>query len=177
MTLVVVGAWFVFVRPQSLGGRANYVIVSGQSMLPGLHDGDLVAAFEMGSYRSGDVVAYRVPEGEVGQGRLIIHRIIGGSAEQGFVVKGDNRGFPDLWRPKPNEIVGRMVGYIPKAGMALVWLRTPLLPAFVASIIVFSMVNSSGPNRNVADAAPKRDRVNRGRHLAPRRGAPARLAG
>ncbi len=56
--------WAHFLRPESLGGRAGYVLVSGQSMEPRYHTGDLVLVHRHASYRVGQVIAYRVPKGD-----------------------------------------------------------------------------------------------------------------
>lgn len=121
--LVALG-WFLFLRPGFLGGPAGYIIVSGPSMEPTLYDGDLAVVLPADEYAPGDIVAFRV------QGGIVIHRIMGGDAVQGFVTRGDNREGPDLWRPKPDDIIGRMVLHLPGTGRVLAWLRQP--PAFAA---------------------------------------------
>ena len=44
----------------------------------------------------------------------MIHRIIGGSAEEGFLMQGDNNDFIDPWELTPDEIVGKAVFIIPR---------------------------------------------------------------
>ena len=148
--MAVAVLWFVFLRPVSLGGPATYVIVAGDSMLPDLRTGDLVLAVRAGSYRAGDVAAYRVPPGEIGAGTLIIHRIVDGSAAQGYVLKGDNRQFRDPWSPRDGEIAGKQVLVVPRVGLALAFLRTPLGLASVAGLLAFALVGGT--------AAPARPR-------------------
>src|SRR6266403_3316682 len=124
--------WAHFLRPESLGGRAGYVLVSGQSMEPRYHTGDLVLVERQSSYHVGQVIAYRVPKGDPMAGAQVIHRIIGGDAQHGFVVQGDNRTAPDVWRPKPRDIVGSAELKIPQAVVLLQYLRSPLLLGLLA---------------------------------------------
>jgi signal peptidase I len=129
--------WAFYLCPQSLGGRAGYVLVSGHSMLPRYHTGDLVLVERKSSYQVGDVIAYRVPKGQVGAGYEVIHRIIGGNAHSGWIVQGDNRSLPDLWRPKNSDIVGARLFWIPKAYLFLRFLHTPLLLGLLAAFGIF----------------------------------------
>jgi signal peptidase len=123
--VAVVVAWAVFLRPQYVGGSAGYVTVSGTSMEPELHTGDIVLVRRRESYRVGDVVAYRVPAGEPAAGRVVIHRIIGGSASAGYVMRGDNRDSNDIWRPHPADVVGKQQVTVPGAGRAAGALLSP----------------------------------------------------
>ena len=100
LVVATVVFWAMFLRPQSLGGPAAYVLVSGKSMEPRYHTGDLVLVERQSHYHVGEVIAYRVPKGDPMAGSQVIHRIIGGDAQHGFVVQGDNRTAPDVWRPK-----------------------------------------------------------------------------
>jgi signal peptidase len=134
--------WAIYVRPQALGGPAGYVLVSGRSMLPRYHTGDLVLVERRASYHLGQVIAYRVPKGDPMAGAQVIHRIIGGNATQGFVVQGDNRTAPDVWRPKPVDIVGAKALRVPNAVLVLQFLRSPVLLALLAACFVFVRVLS-----------------------------------
>jgi signal peptidase I len=137
VALALLAAWFVFLRPQGLGGPADYVMVSGTSMLPTMESGDLVVVTRRASYSVGDVVAFRVPEGDVGGGQQVIHRIIDGSARKGFVLQGDNRSAPDVWRPRPEDIVGAEWVRIPYAGTLLLFARNPF---FVGPFAAFLFI-------------------------------------
>src|SRR4249920_454652 len=104
LALVATLLWFCL--PQSFGGRAGWVLVSGTSMLPHLHTGDLVLVEHQSNYRVGDVIAYRVPRGQIGAGHVVIHRVIGGNGRTGWRMKGDNRTAPDLWYPTNHDVIG-----------------------------------------------------------------------
>jgi signal peptidase len=138
----LLAGWAIYLRPQALGGNAGYVLVSGHSMLPRYHTGDLVLVERQDSYHVGQVIAYRVPKGDAMAGAQVIHRIIGGNAKQGFVVQGDNRSAPDVWRPKPEDIVGAKALRIPNAVLVLQFLRSPVLLALLAACFVFVRVLS-----------------------------------
>jgi signal peptidase I len=136
-----VSAWAVFLRPQLLGGPASYVLVAGTSMKPTLHTGDLVVALKQRSYRAGQIIVYHVPSGP-GKGSLIIHRIVGGSGQIGYLTKGDNRQEPDQWNPKATDVDGRLAVHMPRAGLVVLWLRSPLGVAMLAALVAFVVMQS-----------------------------------
>jgi len=135
----VVGSWWNTVRPVSLGGPMGYVLVRGVSMLPTFHTGDLVLTRREPSYRAGEIVAYHVPRGDFGAGTVVIHRIVGGSGEAGFTMKGDNNSFLDDWHPKPSDIVGRAWLHVDRAGSWMAAVRAPLPLASAAATFVIVM--------------------------------------
>jgi signal peptidase len=137
LVVIVVLFWAQYLRPQSLGGNAAYVLVSGRSMLPRYRTGDLVLVERQSSYHKGEVIAYHVPKGDPMAGAQVIHRIIGGDARHEFVVKGDNRTAPDVWRPTPKDIVGAKALRIPDAIVVLQFLRAPMFLAILAACFVF----------------------------------------
>jgi signal peptidase len=146
--------WFQYLRPQSLGGNAGYVLVSGHSMLPRYKTGDLVLVEHHAAYHKGEVIAYHVPKGDPMAGAQVIHRIIGGDARHGFIVKGDNRTAPDVWRPKPADIVGAKAMRFPDAIVVLQFLRAPMFLALLAACFVFVHVLSrDGGKKRVPEAA------------------------
>lgn len=112
-------AWFLL-APAQLGGSASYVVVEGASMAPGLERGDLVIVRKAAAYREGDAVAYRHPE----LGRTVLHRVVrvaGGRLQ----LKGDANSFADFAAPRRVEVVGKQWLRVPKAGLAIEWLRAP----------------------------------------------------
>jgi signal peptidase I len=137
----VIALWILFLRPSTLGGSATYIIVSGHSMEPTLHTGDLVVAFPQRTYRRGDVIAYHIPKNQAGAGALIIHRIVGGSARDGYITRGDNRDYRDPWRPKASDIAGEMKLNVPRLGMLPVYAHTlfgmALIAAFAGFLVLF----------------------------------------
>jgi signal peptidase I len=144
LVLAIVAFWFVALRPQAVGGPAGFALVSGTSMLPVMHNGDLVIVHHRDGYRIGDVIAYRVPKGDPAAGAQIIHRIVGGDARTGFVVQGDNRTAADIWRPKPHDIVGRAWVHVPHAGRVVSFAHTPLFLGALAATMAIMWVLYSG---------------------------------
>lgn len=145
--------WFLLLRPAFLGGATGYTFVSGESMEPVLFDGDLVITRKQDSYGTGDIVVFRVEGGNV------IHRVIGGDAVEGYVVQGDNKELPDLWRPMPSEIEGRKWVLIPSGGHFVAALRHPLIFAIVLGVLgYFSVLRGRG--HGVVRTSRRTDRPN-----------------
>jgi signal peptidase I len=150
LALVAALGWFCL--PQSLGGRADWVMVSGTSMLPRLHTGDLVLVEHQSSYHVGEVVAYRVPKGEIGAGYVVIHRIIGGSGTTGWTLQGDNRTAPDLWHPTDHDVIGSKLLRLPDAWLVLRLFHMPVLLGLFAAFAAFVMIVLGGRDEDDADA-------------------------
>ncbi len=140
VTVALIGTWFMFLRPTFLGGLTSYVLVSGESMEPTMRDGDFVIARQQDTYEKGTIAVYRVPKGDPGAGSLVIHRIIGGSAQEGYLLQGDNRTTPDLWRPRPSDMIGSPLVTIPRAGQVIPYLRSPFIVAAFAGYMAFLFV-------------------------------------
>jgi signal peptidase I len=148
--------WLVLLRPTALGGPASYVFVTGVSMEPALQTGDLVVLHGADAYAAGDVVAFRVPEGEPGGGALVIHRIVGGSAESGFVMQGDNVPVPDDWRPIARDIIGRQWFHVTGAGTLVAWIRQPVaFASLMAGAVVFFIILGGGRPAGARRRAPE----------------------
>lgn len=141
--------WAIWLRPEFAGGRVDYIIVGGQSMLPTLQGGDLVVIERESTYRVGDVVAYRIPNG-IFQGRRVIHRIVGGNAEQGFVMRGDNNDDDDLWQPRHVDIEGKLWLRLPEVGRPVALARSPATLAAVVGGFVFAFVMTWDPRGKAA---------------------------
>ncbi len=94
-----------------------------------------------GSYEVGDLITYRVPEGDIGAGSQVIHRIIGGNGVDGYVTQGDNKPNADRWHPTDSDVVGEEWFSIARGGYYLLWLRQPtVFGAFMAALVVALVV-------------------------------------
>jgi signal peptidase I len=144
VTIGALGFWFVALRPQSLGGPAQFVMVAGTSMLPTLKTGDVVVVRAQADYHVGDIVAYRIPKGDPAAGGRVIHRIIGGSGTRGYEIQGDNRKSADLWHPRNADVLGKVWIRLPQAARVAVFLRAPLVLASLAAGLIFALVVGGG---------------------------------
>ena len=142
--LLVLAVW-----PASLGGSTSYVSTRGSSMEPGISQGDLVLVRQAGSYRVGDVIAYRSST----LGATVLHRIIDEDAE-GFITKGDANNFVDPDRLPAATIIGRQWIHVPGGGRLVAGARIGV-PLVVGGI--FFLRSSKVKNR----------RGRRPAHLAP----------
>ena len=124
---------FVVFRPVALGGFTSFTFVNGVSMEPTLHTGDLAIVIPQATYAVGDIISFRPAVGAQG---AIIHRIVGGDAASGFVLRGDNRETDDLDRPTADKLVGRAAVTIPKIGWVIDTMRNPLILALIAAVLL-----------------------------------------
>ncbi|MFI2753161.1 signal peptidase I [Cellulomonas sp. P22] len=135
--------------PSNLGGCTTLTIVSGHSMEPTYYTGDLVVS-RCGEAGVGDVVVYR-PARE--NGGRVIHRVVGGDAETGWRMKGDNNDFTDPWTPTADEVLGVARLHVPHLGAVAAILLAPLT---WMSVLVLAAAVLMWPSRRATagDDAP-----------------------
>lgn len=138
--VAIAAAWVVF-APAQIGGRAGYIVVTGNSMEPTFFAGDLAVVRRTGDYAVGDVVAYRHPE--LG---IVIHRIVEREGEA-FVFQGDNNDFRDGYRPREEEFVGELWFVVPSLGSYVLPLKTPLGLGLATAFAVLVFGAGAGPRR------------------------------
>jgi len=143
------------------------VMVAGNSMEPTYMLGDAVVTWRE-PVEIGDTALFRVPEGQVGAGNPVIHRVVG-REDGGWVTKGDNTPRADNWRPSNHEMLGVAKFHIPIGGRMVAIIRSWLFIAVLGGLAVGLIV---WPNHREGNTAvPSK----RGRHKA-RRFSRARLA-
>lgn len=143
LLVVPLALWLGPLRPTSHGGSTTMVVVRGDSMLPSLRPGDLVVAKRRAAYAIGDVVVFPSSEGP-----LVIHRIVGGSATEGFTLQGDNKPRPDFWRPTADEILGKAWMHVPGAGRVLSGSNPQSLALLAAVFTFFSIAQGARKPRS-----------------------------
>ena len=145
------GTWF-FVLPTSLGGFSTYTVVSGPSMQPTYHTGDLVLARPARNYRIGQVVIYAIPDKQYTSYR-VVHRIVNRTTDGRYVTQGDNQPHPDPWLIGHRDIKGGRVLSIPKAGYVLAYMRNPLYLGLLFGLGVAFVAWPRGSTSDGDDAA------------------------
>jgi len=122
--------------PAQLGGHLSLVVVSGHSMDGTYRSGDLLMAWPHADYNVGEIVVYKVPDGEPASGLRVVHRIIE-KKDGHFTSQGDNRTTPDFWRPSVDNVVGHPFFRIRAGGLVLKWLLSPIALALVCGVCVY----------------------------------------
>jgi signal peptidase len=105
----------------SFSGSVKARVVLTGSMVPTINPGDVILTTPPSTIKPevGSIVAYvgrRFDGTAVG---VFSHRIIGGDAETGFIVKGDHNPAPDTQKPKIADITGVVIFVIPFIGKFL----------------------------------------------------------
>jgi signal peptidase len=145
----------VFLWPHQWGGSTSLTIVSGHSMDGTFATGDLVIGRE-GPVEVGDVIVFR-PQGLDGH---VVHRVVGGDAESGWVTRGDNNDWDDPFRPTSDDVIGVVHWRVPQMWVLVKLATSPL--AIVAYALVVAGVFLWPSRRTAAgpdDADPAADEV------------------
>ena len=132
--LALLTLWFFTYAPVQLGGPVTYAVVTGHSMEPMLHTGDLVLVRSATDYHSGDVVLTSV------MGGYVIHKVVDNN---GTIVhtRGINNDFADTWDIPIANVVGRYQMQFSGFGNVLVYLRSnPLQLGLGAALLAALML-------------------------------------
>jgi signal peptidase I len=152
VVLAVLGAAWFFLAPPSVGGDTSYVVTDGISMHPRIHTGDLALVRPAGTYRVGDIAAYRSPSLHV----TVLHRIVAITRDGGYRFKGDNNTWIDPGDISRDRIIGKMWVMAPGLGGWLQQLRSPSIMGTMAAVAVALLFGGAG-------AQVRRRRRGRGR--------------
>jgi signal peptidase I len=125
LVAVAVAAWLLL-APTQIGGQTSYVTTSGTSMAPRFHSGDLAVVRPAGSYKVGQIVAYRSTMLRT----VVLHRIVAMQGDR-YVLKGDNNDFVDPSHPTRDQVVGKLAVRVAHGGRVLHWLHTPFMAALL----------------------------------------------
>lgn len=108
--------------PAQFGGSTSLVVISGPSMEPTYHSGDVLIVRKK-TPAVGDVIVFTVPE----RNARIVHRVIERRSDGTMVVKGDNRSTPDLPLPRDSDVVGVGIQLIPRGWLLLRLITSPIV--------------------------------------------------
>ncbi len=97
----------------------SWAVVLSGSMEPEISLDDLIVNKAQDAYEVGDVITF-----ENGSS-LTTHRIVGIS-ESGYITKGDANNTEDTNPVAQERIVGKVVFSVPKVGLVIGYLKTPL---------------------------------------------------
>lgn len=105
----------------SVTGFVKARVVLTGSMAPAINSGDVVILVPTAHVtpKIGDVVAYTGKRFDGSSVGTFTHRIIGGDAKSGFLVKGDANPSPDVQKPTLTDISGVVFFTIPFIGQFL----------------------------------------------------------
>lgn len=134
LALIALLVWYLW--PQSLGGGQQMVSVNGHSMEPTYRTGDLLIVRPNDSPEIGDILVYRIPEGEPGEGNMIVHRVIERWPDGTIRTQGDNRDTADSFHVGEDDVVGTPVMVIPHGTTIVLFAGSPLGLALIAGALM-----------------------------------------
>ncbi len=133
LVLIGLAAWYLW--PASLGGSTRFIVVQGDSMEPRYHVGDVVMVKSHDHPHVGDVIVFSVPEGEPGEGMLVVHRVHSIRPDGSYETKGDNRSMPDNWTVRSEHILGEPQVTLPKFGRVIGIFANPFIVGGAAGVL------------------------------------------
>lgn len=146
------------VAPSLLGLKLDSIL-SG-SMEPYLSTGDMIAMVKIApeDVQVGDVIGFNVE----GMDTPVCHRVyevVDIEQGGGFITKGDANEAPDSWVVKPENLIGRVVFYLPAVGYIAKFIKTPygfaLLLGLPATIILAMELKGLFGTKTVKRGRPK----------------------
>ena len=117
--LYTIGVRYFTGKPQpAVFGWSWAVVISG-SMEPEIQVNDLIIVREQDSYGIGDIITYE-------NGSSVVTHRIAGKTDDGFITRGDSNNTEDKLPVPQDSVVGKVVHAVPKIGLMIEYLRTPL---------------------------------------------------
>lgn len=165
----LLGLWLLYLAPTGLGGPLGLIYVSGESMEPTLHTGDLAILYRQARYQVGDIVAFDIPEGGT-----VIHRVVR-VVPDGYQFRGDNRNHDDPWTLDRSAIKGRQVLALPQAAHMLAFLvQPPVISALIVMLVIVARLAPKSESESEAESEAESTGSSASRPVSPN---PARGAG
>lgn len=125
------------VAPFALGIRP-YIVLSA-SMEPTIMTGALgyINTKDCEDINTGDIVAFTM-----GDEITVLHRVVGVNQDGTYVTKGDNNDNEDFASLHPSQIVGKVIGSIPKLGYISSRLQTKQGMVIAIGLVVIGLISS-----------------------------------
>jgi signal peptidase I len=144
-------------------GEVALVTTHGISMEPRFHTGDLAVVVPGSPYRVGEIVGYHSPLLDT----TVLHRIV--AEHDGlFTFKGDNNSFLDPQKLPASAIKGRLWLHIPRGGVVLAWVRSPVVLGLLAFLLVALGLGAGARRRRARGPATGPGAIRSGpKHAAP----------
>lgn len=136
LVLLVLAAATIYLWPANFGGNTHIIVVQGHSMEPKYHIGDALIVKPIADPKVGDIIVFRIPDGEAGAGTNVVHRVYRFREDGTIQTKGDNRDTPDMWRLTKKDVLGTPLFMVAQAGTVVGWFRSPMLIAICCFLIV-----------------------------------------
>lgn len=136
--VTILVAWALW--PAFLGGSSQMIVVHGRSMEPTYRPGELVLIDTDVSPDIGDIIVFHIPDGELGAGGLVVHRVIGLRADGTYITQGDNTQNADEFRIARSDIVGSPRFSLPYGGLVIGVLSSPMAIGAMTGLVITVML-------------------------------------
>lgn len=158
----------VFTLPPIIAGTPSYplAVVSGNSMVPALHPGDMVVLRGVPAGQTipnGTIIAY-IP-GQTGVSMLdpiirpvVVHRVVNEFYQNGTVLyttKGDNNIIVDSPSFSQKDVIGEVAFVIPRAGFVITFFTSATGMVAVIGVIVLLYLGTAQDKTDEAAAQVK----------------------
>lgn len=128
--VTILAVFLIFFRPVALGGDTLYEPVFTGSMEPAVPVGSVavIKPVDPNTLQKGDIICFRLSGSQ-----SITHRIIN-ITNEGFITKGDANEDPDTWTVRKENVIGKLIFFIPYIGYIGYFVKTPI--GFLTIIII-----------------------------------------
>lgn len=128
--------------------KLNFYTILSPSMYPTIKPGDIIVTYRENAYYKGDIITF-VSTSNISSGKTITHRIYSEPIEMNgkmqYTTKGDNNPTPDSSPASEDNVLGKVLFKIPKAGYIqqfllskIGWVSVILLPCM--GVVIYDIL-------------------------------------
>ena len=128
--------------------KLNFYTILSPSMYPTIKPGDIIVTYKEDAYYKGDIITF-VSSSNISNGKTITHRIYSEPIEMNgkmqYTTKGDNNPTPDSAPANYDNVLGKVLFKIPKAGYIqqfllskIGWVSVILLPCI--GVVIYDIL-------------------------------------